>query len=160
MKSCATKSSSTSKPVAEQQPHREPRRAALRHQQAADRPGGPPDAPRRQLRRVRAQHFIDEYFGNELDQTWLDRVSTNRQQSGAKFVKSERRAHRARSAARSINSRPRRGSRSPNTAASSRPCRRASARPVRRRRKWSRPTCASSSRSPRSTPTAACSSWT
>jgi RNA polymerase primary sigma factor len=28
------------------------------------------------------------------------------------------------------------------------------------RRRWSRPTCASSSRSPRNTPTAACSSWT
>ena len=108
---------------------------------------------------VPRQHFIDEYYGNELDQTWLDRVSTQRQKVGP--VRQERaRAHRAAFAARSISSRPRRGLKFPNTAASSRPCRRASARPVRRRRKWSRPTCASSSRSPRNTPTAACSSWT
>jgi RNA polymerase primary sigma factor len=25
---------------------------------------------------VPRQHFIDEYFGNELDQTWLDRMAT------------------------------------------------------------------------------------
>jgi hypothetical protein len=36
----------------------------------------------------------------------------------------------------------------------------ASARPASPRRKWSRRTCASSSPSPRNTPTAACNSWT
>jgi RNA polymerase primary sigma factor len=38
---------------------------------------------------VPRQHFIDEYFGNELDQTWLDRMAT----SGNKwvqFIKHER----------------------------------------------------------------------
>jgi RNA polymerase primary sigma factor len=38
---------------------------------------------------VPRQHFIDEYYGNELDQTWLDRVSTNGKK-WAQFVKSER----------------------------------------------------------------------
>ena len=38
---------------------------------------------------VPRQHFIDEYYGNELDQTWLDRVSTNGKKWG-QFVKSER----------------------------------------------------------------------
>jgi RNA polymerase primary sigma factor len=47
-----------------------------------------------------------------------------------------------------------------NSAASSTWCRRASARPASPRRKWSKPTCASSSPSPRNTPTAACNSST
>src|SRR6185369_2766625 len=38
---------------------------------------------------VPRQHFIDEYYGNELDQNWLDRVSTNGKKWG-QFVKSER----------------------------------------------------------------------
>jgi RNA polymerase primary sigma factor len=38
---------------------------------------------------VPRQHFIDEYYGNELDQTWLDRVSGNGKKWG-QFVKSER----------------------------------------------------------------------
>jgi RNA polymerase primary sigma factor len=38
---------------------------------------------------VPRQHFIDEYYGNELDQTWLDRVATNGKK-WAQFVKSER----------------------------------------------------------------------
>ena len=38
---------------------------------------------------VPRQHFIDEYYGNELDQTWLDRVGTNGKKWG-QFVKSER----------------------------------------------------------------------
>ena len=54
----------------------------------------------------------------------------------------------------------RRALRSRNSASSSRWCRRASARRVRPRRRWSRPISASSSRSPRNTPTAACSSST
>src|SRR5262249_46876925 len=32
---------------------------------------------------VPRQQFIDEYFGNELDQTWLDRMATSRQQERA-----------------------------------------------------------------------------
>jgi RNA polymerase primary sigma factor len=38
---------------------------------------------------VPRQHFIDEYYGNELDQTWLDRVADNGKK-WAQFVKSER----------------------------------------------------------------------
>ena len=38
---------------------------------------------------VPRQHFIDEYYGNELDQTWLDRVAGNGKKWG-QFVKSER----------------------------------------------------------------------
>jgi RNA polymerase primary sigma factor len=38
---------------------------------------------------VPRQHFIDEYYGNELDQTWLDRVAENGKKWGS-FVKSER----------------------------------------------------------------------
>ena len=51
-----------------------------------------------------------------------------------------------------------RGPRSSRT--SSRSSSRARPRPRGPRRRWSRPTCGSSSRSRRSTPTAACSSWT
>jgi RNA polymerase primary sigma factor len=38
---------------------------------------------------VPRQHFIDEYYGNELDQTWLDRVAGNGKK-WAQFVKTER----------------------------------------------------------------------
>ena len=38
---------------------------------------------------VARQHFIDEYFGNELDQTWLDRMSTNGKK-WTQFVKHEK----------------------------------------------------------------------
>ncbi|HET6388206.1 RNA polymerase sigma factor RpoD [Hyphomicrobium sp.] len=38
---------------------------------------------------VPRQHFIDEYYGNELDQTWLDRVANNGKK-WAQFVKTER----------------------------------------------------------------------
>ncbi len=103
--------------------------------------------------------FITEYYGNELDQTWLDRRASCGQKNWERLVKSERTKSSA-CARRSTIWPPRPASRSPSSAASSRPCRKASARPVRPRRKWSRPTCASSSPSPRSTPTAACSSST
>ena len=64
------------------------------------------------------------------------------------------------SAPRSPRSPRRPAWRSPSSAGSSTRSRRASARRASPRRKWSRPTCASSSRSPRNTPTAACSSST
>ena len=38
---------------------------------------------------VPRQSFIDEYFGNELDQTWLDRMGTNGKK-WTQFVKNER----------------------------------------------------------------------
>ena len=90
----------------------------------------------------------------------LDRAHVERRAASGASSSSTSAARSTRSATRSARSPPRRASRSPSSAASSRPCRRASARRARPRRRWWRPTCASSSPSPRSTPTAACSSWT
>ena len=39
---------------------------------------------------VPRQQFIDEYFGNELDQTWLDRMATNGSKKWVQFIKHER----------------------------------------------------------------------
>ena len=146
-------------PVAQQQPHREPGRAALRHQQAPGGAGRPPDAAGRQLRRA-APAFIDEYFGNELDQALARAHGATATRKWGAVHQARARRRSSRSATRSARWPPRPACRSPSSAASSRPCRRASARRARPRRRWSRPTCASSSPSPRSTPTAACSSWT
>ena len=86
--------------------------------------------------------FLKAYFGAELDPNWSDQVKA----MGVRWTKfsdndagqiGEIRARRRRRWP------PRPACRSTTTAASSRPCRRASARPVRPRRKWSRPTCAS-----------------
>ncbi len=142
--------------VAQQQPYRKPRRAALRHQQAPDRPRRPPDALGRQLRRAAPalhRRILRQRTRPDLARPHVDQ----RQEVGA--VRQER-AHRRSSNIRGEihSSRPRPASKSPSSAASSKPCRRASAKPARPRRKWSKPTFASSSRSPRNTPTAACSS--
>jgi RNA polymerase primary sigma factor len=40
---------------------------------------------------VPRQHFIDEYFGNELDQTWLERMATSGNKKWMQFIKHERR---------------------------------------------------------------------
>jgi RNA polymerase primary sigma factor len=39
---------------------------------------------------VPRQQFIDEYFGNELDQAWLERMSTNGSKKWVQFIKHER----------------------------------------------------------------------
>jgi RNA polymerase primary sigma factor len=39
---------------------------------------------------VPRQHFIDEYFGNELDQTWLDRMATSGNKKWVQFIRGER----------------------------------------------------------------------
>src|SRR5262252_6696992 len=39
---------------------------------------------------VPRQHFIDEYFGNELDQTWLDRMATSGNKAWVQFIRHER----------------------------------------------------------------------
>jgi RNA polymerase primary sigma factor len=39
---------------------------------------------------VPRQHFIDEYFGNELDQTWLDRMATCGNKKWVQFIRCER----------------------------------------------------------------------
>ena len=146
-------------PLAQQRPHREPGGAALLHQQAPGGAGKPPDAAGRQLRRA-----APDTSSTSTSATSSTRPGSSACRSRARkwgqFIKHEKQPDRHRSATRSARWPPRRASRSPSSAASSRPCRRASARRARPRRRWWRPTCASSSPSPRSTPTAACSSWT
>ena len=39
---------------------------------------------------VPRQHFFDEYFGNELDQTWLDRMATCGNKKWVQFIRHER----------------------------------------------------------------------
>ncbi|HEX7073445.1 MAG TPA: RNA polymerase sigma factor RpoD [Hyphomicrobiaceae bacterium] len=39
---------------------------------------------------VARQDFIDEYYGNELDQTWLDRIAKSGKKGWAKFIENER----------------------------------------------------------------------
>jgi RNA polymerase primary sigma factor len=39
---------------------------------------------------VPRQHFIDEYFGNELDQTWLDRMAASGNKKWVQFIRHER----------------------------------------------------------------------
>jgi len=39
---------------------------------------------------VPRQHFIDEYFGNELDQTWLERMAEGGSKKWVQFIKHER----------------------------------------------------------------------
>ena len=39
---------------------------------------------------VPRQNFIDEYFGNELDQTWIERMSQRRQPQVGQFIKHEK----------------------------------------------------------------------
>jgi RNA polymerase primary sigma factor len=41
---------------------------------------------------VSRQSFIDEYYGNELDQTWLDRIATSGGKAWVNFLKAERKA--------------------------------------------------------------------
>ena len=110
---------------------------------------------------VAREDFLKNYQNSELDPKWLLRVS-KLGDPRLEGVRRQRQGRRSRKSARrdSVRWRPRPGSKSRNSAASSRWCRRASARRARRRRKWSRPICASSSRSPRNTPTAACNSST
>src|SRR5215831_10148555 len=39
---------------------------------------------------VPRQHFIDEYFGNELDETWPDRMATSGNKQWVQFIRHER----------------------------------------------------------------------
>ena len=146
--------------VAQPEPHRRAGRAALRHQQAPDRPRGPPDAPGRELSRRRARTSSrttrapsstrNGCCASPSSAPAAGRTSSPTTRTPIKDIRAGDPHARDRD----------RASRSRNSARSCTWCRRASARPGRPRRKWSRPTCASSSPSPRSTRTAACSSWT
>ena len=110
--------------------------------------------------KVKREEFLKEYQGAELDPNWIRRISNLSAQAAGRNSSPRRRTASRSCARRSRRWPPRPASRSPSSAASSTWCRRASARRARRRRRWSRRTCAWSSRSPRNTPTAACSSWT
>ena len=147
--------------VAAAQPgaHRFPGRAALRHQQAPGRLRGAADAARREPRR-RPRRLPEELPGlrarSALAQPRVEAVRARLEELGRRrqgpHQGNPRRHPRARGRDRAGD---------PGIPqASSRWCRRASARRARRRRKWSRRTCASSSPSPRNTPIAACSSST
>ena len=139
--------------------HRRAGRAALRHQQAPGRLRGPPDAARREPRR-RARGFSQELPGLRarpaLAQPGVEAVAPRAGRASSPGT----RTRSSSTATRSRCSPARPGSRSASSARSCTWCRRASARRARPRRRWWRRTCASSSRSPRNTPTAACSSST
>jgi hypothetical protein len=90
---------------------------------------------------VPRHHFIDEYFGNEPDQTWLDRMAASCNKKWVQFIRHERQQiDQIRADIHALASET--GLEITATAASSRPCRRASASPIRPRRKWSKPTFA------------------
>ena len=120
--------------VAQQQPHRGAGRAALRHQQAPDLARGPPDAPRRAPRR-RPRRVPQALPGlgarPEMGAAGLQarrpRLEGLRRQGARTTSRS--------CASRSTSSPPRPAWRSRSSAASSRWCRRASARRARRRRR-------------------------
>ena len=108
---------------------------------------------------VSREDFFKNYQGSELDPNWLNRVSKLSAKGWKNFVGRDKDRIKE-FARRSKRSPPRPGSRSASSAGSCRWCRRVSARRAGRRRRWWRRTCASSSLSPRNTPTAACSSST
>ena len=84
--------------------------------------------------------FLEEYQGNELDPNWLRRVGRSKKKGWADFVHDERDKVKELRARDPKSRAPRPACRSPSSAASCRSCRRASARRVRRRRRWSRQT--------------------
>ena len=102
------------------------------------------------------EDFLKQYMGGELDPRWSTASPSCRRKAGRAW--SPRRRIASRRSVRWCTISPRRpASRSANSARSCTWCRRASARRARPRRRWWRPTCAWSFRSPRNTPTAACS---
>ena len=109
--------------------------------------------------KVPRRAFLESYMGHELDEQWLKDVSDPGQEMGR--LRHDRGRHGRAHPLGDRRHRP--GDRH---LAHGIPAHRqhgpegASARRASPRRKWSRPTFASSSRSPRNTPTAACSSST
>ena len=107
---------------------------------------------------VTREDFLKNYIGSELDPRWVN--PRNSPPAAGRISSPATRTASRTCAPRSTRSPRRPAWSSRNTARSSRSCRRASARHARPRRRWWRPICASSSRSPRNTPIAACSSST
>ena len=79
--------------------------------------------------------FLKQYFGNELDPNWARRVGRLSRHRLARFRHRGARQDQAICATRSRRWRRKRASRSRNSAATSRRCRRASANPASPRRK-------------------------
>src|SRR5579875_675886 len=104
---------------------------------------------------IRRPEFLQHYLGNETLPLGSIRSPPCPGGAGPRSLPSTRRKS-PKYAPRSPRSPMRRSCRSPNSAASSRPSSAASARRAGPRRRWSKPICASSSRSPRNTPIAAC----
>ena len=109
--------------------------------------------------KVPRKDFLDRYVGHEMDDRWLCSRSAGLTRNGPPLSVTKARRSTA-SAPRSARSRSRPAWRWSSSAASSTWSRKRSARRGSPRRRWSRRTCGSSSRSPRNTPTAACSSST
>ena len=129
---------------------RAPRRAAETEIAEAER------ARRRHHRRARCAAMLEQMRENKA----LEKKIAKKHGCGVARARARDRDASAKRARRSAGSKRTWGSRSTCSSRPTSVCTAASARPRRPRPSWSRPTCASSSRSPRSTRTAACSSWT
>ena len=92
---------------------------------------------------VSREDFLRNYQGSELDPRWLNRVSKLSAKGWKSLVATRTRTRSSSTATRSRCSPARPGSRSASSARSCTWCRRASARPARRRRRWWGRTCAS-----------------
>ena len=103
---------------------------------------------------VDRKEYLAHYRGAELDPGWMDQMA-QRNTPGWQELNDKHRLEIEDLRAGVARFRAPPNCRSSSFAASPRPSSRASAKPARPRRKWSRPTCASSSPSPRNTPTAA-----
>jgi uncharacterized coiled-coil protein SlyX len=91
---------------------------------------------------VKRDDFLTQYSGAELDPNWMKSIANLSAKGWKEFrqVRIQRYSRPARRDPESGDRKP--ASRSPNSAASCRWCRRASAKRASPRRKWSRPTCA------------------
>ena len=92
---------------------------------------------------VSREDFLRNYQGSELDPRWLNRVSKLSAKGWKSLVAKDKDKESSSTATRSRCSPARPGSRSASSARSCTWCRRASARPARRRRRWWGRTCAS-----------------
>ena len=128
--------------VAQRLAYREPRRAALRHQQAPGAARRPAAASRRELWHQARGLPRGLLRARARRRAGTSTVATQRQGLGR--VRQARARHDQRHPRRDPDARDGRpASTSPSTAASSTRCRRASAKPRSPRRRWSRPTSAS-----------------
>ena len=131
-------------------------RPALQLQPPADH-ARRPDAPPRRAPQGAAPRLPRSLYGPRA-RRGLGRAGLRHRQEMDRLLRGREPARSSASAPRSARSARRPACASASSAGSSTRSRRASARRGSPRRRWSRRTCAWSSRSPRNTPTAACSS--